>query len=215
MDTKQCTTCLNISPVTEFYRKKNGQSMGATCKQCSKQRVMIWRKTSEGRLAAQQADARYKASPQGQQKRRAYSRSETARNGEKRYRHTLTGQEALRRYRQSDKRKAVLHRYYQSGKGKVAIARYQATPKGKASLARGVHKRRGSMLIASTVTAEEWAIIKGRAKNKCYYCQQKMQRLTMDHIIPLSKGGQHIASNIVPACRSCNSRKGNKILHLI
>ena len=35
-----------------------------------------------------------------------------------------------------------------------------------------------------------------------------MQRLEMDHITPLSKGGDHTASNIVPCCRSCNAKKG-------
>ena len=32
----------------------------------------------------------------------------------------------------------------------------------------------------------------------------------MDHLTPLSKGGSHTVSNIVPACRPCNSRKGVK-----
>ena len=40
-----------------------------------------------------------------------------------------------------------------------------------------------------------------------------MERLTQDHVIPLSKGGQHIKENIVPACPSCNSKKGNRMLH--
>jgi 5-methylcytosine-specific restriction endonuclease McrA len=42
----------------------------------------------------------------------------------------------------------------------------------------------------------------------CVYCGRKMQRLTQDHITPLSRGGNHTKSNIVPACRSCNSKKG-------
>ena len=37
-----------------------------------------------------------------------------------------------------------------------------------------------------------------------------MKRLTMDHITPISKGGAHTASNIVPACQSCNSKKNNR-----
>lgn len=36
--------------------------------------------------------------------------------------------------------------------------------------------------------------------------------LTMDHVIPLSRGGDHSIDNIVPSCFSCNASKGNKLL---
>ena len=71
------------------------------------------------------------------------------------------------------------------------------------------------MMIDSTFTAHEWATLKEQAGHRCHYCQQVKQRLTMDHVIPLSKGGHHMASNIVPACRTCNSRKGNRVLYLV
>jgi 5-methylcytosine-specific restriction endonuclease McrA len=48
--------------------------------------------------------------------------------------------------------------------------------------------------------------------NKCAYCGAENITLTVDHIIPLSKGGSNYISNIVPACRSCNSRKRDKDL---
>jgi 5-methylcytosine-specific restriction endonuclease McrA len=35
---------------------------------------------------------------------------------------------------------------------------------------------------------------------------------TMDHVIPLAQGGPHVLSNLRPACRSCNSAKGDRIL---
>lgn len=43
----------------------------------------------------------------------------------------------------------------------------------------------------------------------CIYCGSK-EHLSMDHIIPLSRGGPDIISNQVFACRSCNSSKGDK-----
>lgn len=43
----------------------------------------------------------------------------------------------------------------------------------------------------------------------CIYCGSK-EHLCFDHIIPRSKGGPDITSNLVLACRKCNSSKGDK-----
>ena len=43
----------------------------------------------------------------------------------------------------------------------------------------------------------------------CCYCGRAV-KLTLDHLIPQLKGGQHAADNITYACRSCNSSKGPK-----
>jgi len=46
-------------------------------------------------------------------------------------------------------------------------------------------------------------------KGVCYYCQREVGRngLTMDHVVPLSRGGRSTKGNIVAACKECNSRK--------
>jgi len=43
----------------------------------------------------------------------------------------------------------------------------------------------------------------------CHYCQQKCrpEDLTMDHIVPLSRGGKSNKGNVVPCCKACNNRK--------
>lgn len=47
---------------------------------------------------------------------------------------------------------------------------------------------------------------------RCQYCGKRATAsdLTMDHILPISRGGKHIWENVVTACRSCNHRKGNQ-----
>jgi 5-methylcytosine-specific restriction endonuclease McrA len=51
-----------------------------------------------------------------------------------------------------------------------------------------------------------------RDGNLCMYCGSEApdHRLTRDHVIPLSKGGRDRWSNVVAACKSCNTRKGNR-----
>lgn len=43
---------------------------------------------------------------------------------------------------------------------------------------------------------------------RCAYCPAVAE--TWDHIVPVSKGGRTEPGNMLPACRSCNSRKGNR-----
>ena len=53
-----------------------------------------------------------------------------------------------------------------------------------------------------------------RDLDTCQYCTQEFSRqnLTLDHVIPLSKGGKTNWLNIVAACQRCNTQKGNKTL---
>lgn len=47
------------------------------------------------------------------------------------------------------------------------------------------------------------------SKGECYYCRKKVppQELTMDHIVPLVRGGKSTKGNIVAACKECNNKK--------
>jgi len=68
--------------------------------------------------------------------------------------------------------------------------------------------RRRSLSKSGHVTAEEWETILAAHDHRCAYCRTNDLALEMDHVTPLSKGGQHCATNIVPACKPCNSKKG-------
>src|SRR2546428_5841349 len=47
---------------------------------------------------------------------------------------------------------------------------------------------------------------------RCVYCGISGGRLTLDHVIPRSKGGESVWENVVTACAPCNLRKGNRTL---
>jgi 5-methylcytosine-specific restriction endonuclease McrA len=44
----------------------------------------------------------------------------------------------------------------------------------------------------------------------CQYCGKRTHDLTLDHVVPRSKGGKHTWENVVSACRTCNHRKGHQ-----
>ena len=48
---------------------------------------------------------------------------------------------------------------------------------------------------------------------RCYYCERAIEprALTMDHIVPLGRGGKSIRGNVVPSCKDCNVRKKSMV----
>jgi 5-methylcytosine-specific restriction endonuclease McrA len=96
-------------------------------------------------------------------------------------------QEKDRRYRQS-------HREYEREYARIRV-----------------EKRRARKEQANgTFTLEEWEALKMRYNYTCLCCGRREPeiRLTADHIVPLSKGGDNNIDNIQPLCRPCNSAKG-------
>ena len=48
---------------------------------------------------------------------------------------------------------------------------------------------------------------------RCVYCGTTSGRLTLDHVVPRSKGGESVWENVVTSCAPCNLRKGNRLPH--
>ena len=65
-------------------------------------------------------------------------------------------------------------------------------------------ERRKARELRST---QWWKNLKGRGQ--CYYCKVTFHpsELTMDHIVPVIRGGKSTKGNIVPCCKECNNRK--------
>ena len=53
-----------------------------------------------------------------------------------------------------------------------------------------------------------------RDSNRCQYCGRKFSssELSLDHVVPISRGGKSSWENVVCACLPCNVKKGNKLL---
>jgi 5-methylcytosine-specific restriction enzyme A len=53
-----------------------------------------------------------------------------------------------------------------------------------------------------------------RSTGICHYCKNKfpVEEITMDHLVPLVRGGKSIKSNLVPSCKNCNNLKKHKLV---
>jgi len=95
----------------------------------------------------------------------------------------------------------------------TARAWMAAHPERAASNARTQGQRRRARIaqVLATLTPQEWEAILDAAGRSCIYCGSQT-RLTQDHLTPISRGGDHTAENVAPACLPCNQSKGAKVV---
>ncbi len=74
----------------------------------------------------------------------------------------------------------------------IRLVRYVRVP-------RDVHRRK--ITRKAVLARDAWT---------CQYCGRQAAGLTVDHVIPRSRGGQSVWENIVASCAPCNRKKGNK-----
>ena len=65
------------------------------------------------------------------------------------------------------------------------------------------------MGLPADFTQKDWRAVKRQFNNRCAYCG-RVAALAQDHFVPVARGGGYTRRNIVPACSSCNNKKGGK-----
>ena len=159
-----------------------------------------------------------------------YNISDKNKVNQKRYSQTEEGKiviwEKVQRYNKKHpiKRKRTVQKYYwESGGHERRLQRYQDNKEhvNKSNKDwRDTHKVEKRILDIKRRALEKNAkgsFTKKQWEDKCkeydYKCANcgKEKKLTVDHIIPLSKGGTNYISNIQPLCLSCNSAKRDRI----
>jgi len=154
-------------------------------------------RSEKGKAARARARAKWRETEKG----RAYQRDR-----QRAYRQTEQGK-ANRRSEQT--------RYRATKRGKAARLRYNKSEKGRTSAVARQAKRMGLILNGKGLNARQWRSILRSYDYCCAYCGQAQTTkasLCVEHVIPLSKGGQHEAGNIVPSCRACNSKKSDNLV---
>jgi 5-methylcytosine-specific restriction endonuclease McrA len=131
-------------------------------------------------------------------------RRENARNRDKV--NPLTGENAFKKSVSAYQKK---HRQKNNERIKKEKQEYYKSPQGKEVARRAKAKRRAlKRQVMSDLTTSQVKEVMSRI-NQCAYCGN-LKNLTIDHVIPLSKGGLNTISNVLPACLSCNASKNNR-----
>lgn len=112
----------------------------------------------------------------------------------------------LKRYRSKDDYKEKRRAYYRR---RVEANTYITYPKDKLKHAANQMRRRAKLANNGIffITTKE---LRRLTQQPCFYCGG--EAATLDHVIPIAKGGRHSIGNLVAACKSCNSSKKDKFL---
>ncbi|GAA4439432.1 HNH endonuclease [Phytohabitans houttuyneae] len=124
-----------------------------------------------------------------------------------------TARERSREWRRANPERATasVRAWYATNRERVREyrRRYRASNRDVVRAANSRRKALHKNAPVNDLTARQWREIKAVYRFRCAYCRRRLP-LTIDHVVPLSKGGPHTASNVVPACQRCNSRKGDR-----
>lgn len=154
--------------------------------------------------------AAYEASEEGSANRARWSQSEKYRRAVQRRRESGLARESCRKFDTSPHGRKKRAEYARSAAARASWRRYMNSPKGRATTARNNNRRRMLLLaLPATLSATEWLRICEAWGFRCAYCGNGNVKLSRDHVWPLAAGGSDEVENVVPACRSCNSRKSD------
>lgn len=87
------------------------------------------------------------------------------------------------------------------------------TPTGKRdeetirNIIKGQNARALKMGARGTFTYEEWMLLCVIFEDRCACCNEQHDRLCIDHVVALARGGTNFVENLQPLCRACNSGK--------
>ena len=115
--------------------------------------------------------------------------------------------------RNPDKVRAFGRRYANAHKEQMAKNKSEWRKKNPDRHCAHNHKRRAMIAgNGGSYTTDEWNALCNQYENRCLSCGAQDVKLTVDHVIPIIKGGHNSIDNIQPLCTSCNSKKGAQII---
>lgn len=214
---KQCSKCLNKKSLSEFNKdKRDSSGYQSRCRDCQRSwhrnnyadNIEFHREKSKKNYWSnrEQCLARNKDwCKKNNERRRFHARSYYQRHRLKRIesskfyrlRNPNINRLSVKKWREKNLEYA-----------KFLISRWSRNHREERNHSKAIRRAKKRANGGSGISKKEWDSLKEKYAGLCYYCESDGV-LTMDHFIPITKGGKHEKENIVPACVRCNCRKGN------
>lgn len=238
--TKVCTKCGAEKPATLDHFPPNGAALRSRCRPCwreyereyfwknrerkreaarrtrdkqdrdvRREKLMAWRAANPDKVRAAEARRAAKIKVDPQRKKRQAERTRLYRE-----RHADRCLAKARAWREANKDKASEYgkRWYYANPDKVAAKRTNRMKTAYGKIIANIELRRSRIAGAEgAFTQDDWLALIKASRRRCYYCGGKLKKFTIDHFIPITRGGSNWPSNLVVACRPCNSSKSNKM----
>jgi len=195
---KPCSRCKSIKDLDAFRKHRGLYGRSSWCLECEREAERAYQEGYRDRINSKKRDAWAKNPLTQEQKAEASSRSREwyAKNKER-------ASSVRKEYYLTHKAEIVAN---VSSWIKAHPDQYKAYRKAW-DVKSGSYRRRAMSPRISDFDVVQWAESVEYFNHCCAYCLRQCSALTMDHMIPLVKGGDHTSTNIVPSCKSCNSKK--------
>ncbi len=238
MNNKQCFTCKEVRPISEFHKSsRNCDGYAGKCKSCTSEYGKGYYRRNKEKILVRQRERQEERSEymrgwvaKNHEYVRAYQRKYAEEHKEhrnalkrQRYQKNIEEERAKKRayyanrcesdpeFRHKRTAQAQMLRNEDREKYRAYQRKYYAENTGRM---RDKWRRywAGRMNAEGDHTFEQFDELCEIAGGRCLCCGE-VKKLTEDHIVPLSKGGSDFIENLQPLCVSCNSRKGAKFIN--
>lgn len=236
MAMKHCSKCFEVLPENDMHfvkRKVNKSGLGAHCLGCEKSRKQKYLNNNKEKNKSKKSKY-YKDNKEEIKKKNKVNWHKNrdrylARKKEyyEKNKNEILSKNKVYRIMNDEIIKERRFIYRKNNKQKIAKANKIFYQKNKDLIKKRVknwvqdnpEKRRANNLIyvqrkrslISNFSFYQWQQCLTHFNHQCAYCGST-ESLEQEHVIPVSRGGHYTPDNIIPACRSCNASKNNKIM---
>jgi hypothetical protein len=203
-DYKTCNKCKQSKTTNNFWKKKSGKfGVSAVCKKCDSEISKVYRLNNKERVA----EVNRQWQKNNRDKKRASQRAWEEKNVEsEKLRKKLHYEQNKDLWRERNRIWAKENRSKENAKKRNWRSKNPEKVQEEFTRYRTRKKQNG---IFSIIKKDMRKLL---ATSNCFYCHTEMSKPTLDHVIPVSRGGQHSIGNLVASCGSCNSSKGGKTI---